>query len=299
MDDDTSSHDPWERAGYEMTLASMARSLETQRAYVADLDAFMSWAIEQGVTTPTDLSQRVLRSYMAFMHARGDERASLARRRASLRSYFKWMVERDHVRVDPSTRLSAPGAASALPTVATREQLDALLDADWGDDRWALRDRAVCEVLYGAGLRVSELCGLTLDSVQWGSGLLRVRGKGNKERVVPLHETGQRAVQRWRDEARAQCMTSTSPTDVLFFNRRGMPLGPRDVRRILDTRLGPAHLHPHALRHTFATHLLEGGADLRIVQELLGHESLTTTQLYTHVSKARLQAIHRSTHPRG
>jgi integrase/recombinase XerC len=138
-----------------------------------------------------------------------------------------------------------------------------------------------------------------MPNVQWDAGLLRVRGKGNKERVVPLHPMGVASLRRWRDEGRATVMTANTPVEVLFVNRRGAPLGPRDVRRILDLRLGASKVHPHALRHTFATHLLEGGADLRIVQELLGHESLTTTQLYTHVSKARLQAIHRSTHPRG
>jgi site-specific recombinase XerD len=154
-------------------------------------------------------------------------------------------------------------------------------------------------VLYGAGLRVSELCGLTLEAIDFSQGLLRVVGKGNKERIVPLHDTAMAALRRWRDEGRAATMTPTSPVSACFFNRRGTVLGPRDVQRLLDKRLGVGHIHPHALRHTFATHLLEGGADLRQVQELLGHESLTTTQLYTHVSKSHLQAIHRSTHPRG
>jgi len=295
----TSSPDAWQRALYEVTLSSLARSPETSRAYRADIDAFIVWARELDVTTPVAVSKRTLRSYMTFMHARGDERASVARRRASLRGYFKWLLERGFIEVDPAARLSSPRANAVLPTIATREQLSVLLDSDWGSDAWALRDRAVCEVLYGAGLRVSELCGLTMPNVQWDAGLLRVRGKGNKERVVPLHPMGVASLRRWRDEGRATVMTANTPVEVLFVNRRGAPLGPRDVRRILDLRLGASKVHPHALRHTFATHLLEGGADLRIVQELLGHESLTTTQLYTHVSKARLQAIHRSTHPRG
>ncbi len=299
MEEVTSIPDPWQLALYEVTLSSLARSPETTRAYRADIDAFISWARELDVRTPSAVSKRTLRSYMTFMHARGDERASVARRRASLRGYFKWLLERGFIESDPAARLSSPRANAVLPTIATREQLAVLLDSDWGSDAWALRDRAVCEVLYGAGLRVSELCGLTIASVQWDAGLLRVRGKGNKERVVPLHPMGVASLQRWRDEGRGAVMTAKTPVDTLFVNRRGAPLGPRDVRRILDTRLGASHVHPHALRHTFATHLLEGGADLRIVQELLGHESLTTTQLYTHVSKARLQAIHRSTHPRG
>jgi site-specific recombinase XerD len=185
-----------------------------------------------------------------------------------------------------------------LPEIVARDQLDELLTADWGDDPWALRDRAICEILYGAGLRVSELCDLNHSSLDERQELLRVMGKGRKERIVPLHPAGWRALQRWR-EVRARVVNDQTPREALFVNRRGVRLGPRDVRRVLDRRLKWGHVHPHALRHTFATHLLEGGADLRVVQEMLGHESLTTTQLYTHVSKSRLQKIHRETHPRG
>jgi integrase/recombinase XerC len=186
-----------------------------------------------------------------------------------------------------------------LPKVVVREQLDSLLDEDWGDDEWAVLDRAICEVLYGAGLRVSELCGLNVDSVDFTEGLVRVMGKGRKERIVPLHRRALAAVSLWLSDAREDVVRADSPRDALFLNRRGHRLGSRDVRRILDNRVARGHVHPHALRHTYATHLLEGGADLRVVQELLGHESLTTTQLYTHVSKSRLQKIHRQTHPRG
>ena len=292
-------HDPWARSRFIETLRAQRRAAATVRAYGGDVDDFVTWAHERDCASPSDVTRRTLREYLAMMVARGDERSSMARRRASLRRYFSWLHERGLIAVDPAIRLSAPTPHATLPTVVVREQLERLLDVDWGSDPWALRDRAVCEVLYGAGLRVSELCGLTLDAIDWRQGLLRVRGKGNKERIVPLHETGLSALRRWRDDARAEVMTATSPVDAMFFNRRGAQLGPRDVQRLLDKRLGVGHVHPHALRHTFATHLLEGGADLREVQELLGHESLTTTQLYTHVSKSRLQAIHRSTHPRG
>jgi site-specific recombinase XerD len=232
------------------------------------------------------------------MNREGDERSSIARRRASLVRYFSWALERGYVEVSPAARISAPRPNSQLPEIVGRHQLEELLDTDWGDDPWSRRDRAVCEILYGAGLRVSELCGLDRDSLDERQGLLRVLGKGRKERIVPLHRAGWAALERWA-EVRVQVLTSQSPREALFFNRRGARLGPRDVRRILDKRLSLGHVHPHALRHTYATHLLEGGADLRVVQELLGHESLTTTQLYTHVSKSRLQNIHRETHPRG
>jgi site-specific recombinase XerD len=293
------SVDPWQREDFATSLRALDRAVTTQRAYNADMNDFVDWAATQGVTSPPDVSRRVLRAYLAMMHTRGDERSSVARRRASLRHYFRWAVERQLLASDPTARVSAPQPHTALPSIVVREQLDALLEAPWGDDPWALRDRAVCEILYGAGLRVSELCSLTLASIDWREGVIRVIGKGRKERIVPLHEQGLEAIRCWRDLGRGLVMTASSPVDALFFNKRGATLGARDVRRLLDKRVLSGHVHPHALRHTYATHLLEGGADLRVVQELLGHESLTTTQLYTHVSKARLQAIHRTTHPRG
>ena len=260
---------------------------------------FVEWASERGLHGPREVKVAVLREYLAFMTIRGDERSSLLRRRASLRSYFAWLVERGHVEENPAARLSAPRASHHLPKVVGRDHLETLLDEDWGDDRWAYLDRAVCEVLYGAGLRVSELCDMNVSSVDFAEGLVRVTGKGNKERIVPLHRKGLEALHRWIDDAREDVARDDSPADALFYNRRGNRLGPRDVRRILDNRIARGHIHPHALRHTYATHLLEGGADLRVVQELLGHESLTTTQIYTHVSKSRLQKVHHDTHPRG
>ena len=268
------------------------------RAYEGDVARFVRWANEHGVDNPADVDTKVLRRYLAHMTQKGDQRSSIIRRRASLRSYFLWLVERGHLLESPAQRLSAPKATSALPKIVAREQLDTLLDEDWGEDEWATLDRAVCEVLYGAGLRVSELCGLDLGSVNFHDGVLRVLGKGRKERLVPLHRRGLEAVRLWVEDAREDVMTDDSPPRALFFNRRGSRLGPRDVRRILDNRVARGHVHPHALRHTYATHLVEGGADLRVVQELLGHESLTTTQIYTHVSKSRLQKVHRQTHPR-
>lgn len=291
--------DPWRRDGYVATLVAADRSAATVRAYRSDLNAFLTWAGERGVRKPDDVTRRLLREYLASRAQRNEARASISRRRASLRGYFDWLVERGHLHESPAARLSAPRPASKLPTIVVREQLDGLLDEDWGDDEWAVLDRAVCEVLYGAGLRVSELCGLDVGSVDFSSGRLRVLGKGNKERIVPLHRRGVLAVRVWLEDARDDVARPDSPPEALFYNRRGRRLGPRDVRRILDARVVRGHIHPHALRHTYATHLLEGGADLRVVQELLGHESLATTQIYTHVSKSRLQNVHHNTHPRG
>lgn len=290
--------DPWGLEDFAASLRALDRSPATQRAYRGDLERFCAWARENGVDEPRAVTRRTLREYLADMNLHGDERSSISRRRASLRRYFSWALERGYVDADPAARVSAPRPNSLLPEIVARDQLDALLEVDWGEDPWARRDRAVCEILYGAGLRVSELCGLNRDGLDARQGLLRVLGKGRKERIVPLHRAGWTAIERWLS-VRDEVLTSDSPREALFVNRRGARLGPRDVRRIIDRRLVLGHVHPHALRHTYATHLLEGGADLRVVQELLGHESLTTTQLYTHVSKSRLQKIHRETHPRG
>ena len=289
----------WRLDGYAETLQALDRSPATTRSYLSDLRAFVAWADERDRRDPTNVSTRDLRDYMVFMTNRGDERSSVLRRRASLRSYFGWLFERGHIEANPAARLLAPKAAHRLPTIVAREQLEDLLDDDWGEDEWAVLDRAVCEVLYGAGLRVSELCGLDLDSVDFSSGLIRVLGKGRKERLVPLHRKALDSIRLWIDDARDDVRKPDSPREALFFNRRGRRLGSRDVRRILDHRVVQGHVYPHALRHTFATHLVEGGADLRVVQELLGHENLKTTQIYTHVSKSRLQNVHHETHPRG
>lgn len=299
MDEVERTSDPWKLEGFYVTLRAADRSPATLQAYRSDLRQFVSWARGVHVTGPNKVTTRVLREYLVFMTERGDQRTSIVRRRASLRSYFSWLVERGHASQNPAARLSAPRPPSQLPKIVVREQLESLLDDDWGEDEWATLDRAVCEVLYGAGLRVSELCGLNVSSVDFTRGLVLVLGKGRKERLVPLHARGLAALQLWLDGDRDEVARETSPPEALFYNRRGNRLGARDVRRILDSRVSRGHIHPHALRHTYATHLLEGGADLRVVQELLGHESLTTTQLYTHVSKSRLQKVHHQTHPRG
>jgi site-specific recombinase XerD len=222
----------------------------------------------------------------------------MARKAASIRSYFSFLAARGRLAQDPAARLSAPSASSRLPEVLGQADLAALLEVD-GDERdlIAVRDRAVIELLYAAGLRVAELCGLDVDDLDLASGMVTALGKGSKERRVPIHETCAMALERYLAEGRAVLMGDGSPQAALFYNRRGRRLGPRDVRRILDARAA-APTHPHALRHTFATHLLDGGADLRVVQELLGHSSLATTQLYTHVSKERLQSVYDRTHPR-
>jgi integrase/recombinase XerC len=288
----------WGETQFLTHLLARDRSKETQRAYLGDVGVFRQWCADTDIKVPSEVTRRDVRAYLAFLMGRGDERSSTHRRLAALHTYFSWLVDENFLASDPTASVSAPPALQKLPALVVREQLATLLDADWGSDPWALRDQAICEVLYGAGVRVSELCGLNLDDVEWSNGTLSVLGKGRKQRLVPLHEVGLDALVRWRDEARNQVMAAGSDSAALFVNRRANRLSSRDVRRVLDLRLGVGHVHPHQLRHTYATHLLEGGADIRVVQELLGHESLTTTQIYTHVSKSRLQKVHHQSHPR-
>jgi site-specific recombinase XerD len=290
--------DGWAEGPYGTSLVAADRSPQTVRAYRGDVRAFVAWCTARGIETPGAVGRRELREYIAHLTRRGDARTSTVRRVASLRAYFAWLAGGGLIEHDPAAALRAPAPAPHLPVLVVREQLESLLDEPWGDDPWSRRDRAVCEVLYGAGVRVSELCALDLDDVDWPGSLLRVTGKGRKQRLVPLHAAGMAALLTWRDGARAAVLRADSPAGALFVNRRGRRLGPRDVQRLLGARVSLGHVHPHALRHTYATHLLEGGADLRVVQELLGHESLTTTQIYTHVSKSALQRVHHDTHPR-
>lgn len=283
------------------------RSPATVRAYRGDVAAFAAWAGRAGCDGPAAVGRLLLRRYLAYLGTRRYARATVARKAAALRSYFAWCRRRGLVASDPSRSLSAPSAAGRLPTVLSPGELDAMLDPPAGggpagapdrrEQAFGLRDDAVLELLYAAGLRVSEVCGLDRTGVDLRARAVTVLGKGAKERRVPVHDRCTEAMARWLAEGRPAVATDASPRAAVFLNRRGNRLGPRDVRRILDRR-SPVPTHPHALRHTMATHLLDGGADLRVVQELLGHASLRTTQVYTHVSKERLLGVYGGTHPR-
>ena len=287
---------PWDLEGFDRHLGG--RAAATRRAYRADLTSAAEWLGRLGVADPRAVTRIQLRRYLASLQTRGRSRATIARHAASLRAYFSWLERTGELDKNPAARLVATVPGSRLPTLASRGELEALLDAPIdAADPLALRDRAVGELLYAAGLRVAELCGLDVDDVDLAQRAVTVLGKGDKQRRVPIHDAAAAAVAAYLGDARSALMGPASPAAALFFNRRGTRLGPRDVRRLLEARTG-APLHPHALRHTYATHLLDGGADLRVVQELLGHANLTTTQVYTHVSKERLQRVHRGTHPR-
>jgi site-specific recombinase XerD len=292
----------WDLEAFARSLGG--QSAATRRAYGGDLGAFADWAERAGVGDPADVDRIFLRRYLAFLTTRRYARATVARKAAALRCYFAWQRRRGALDVDPARRLASPGGRSRLPRVLDRGELDELLDgsteavSDPGaPDAVAARDDAVLELLYGCGLRVAELCGLDIGDVDLRAGMVTVMGKGNRQRRVPMHERCAEAIDAWLLRGREALVTDVSPPHAVFLNRRGARLGTRDVRRIVDRR-SPVPTHPHALRHSFATHLLDGGADLRVVQELLGHASLQTTQVYTHVSKDRLLSVYGATHPR-
>ena len=289
----------WRLDEFRSSLTAVADATVT--AYCSDVAAFADWAERGGITDPAAVTRLHLRRHVASMGTRRRSRATVARRLAALRRYFAWLGRTGVVSTDPTVRLTAPKGPSRLPHVLSGDELHALLDdpasrAAAEPEAVRRRDDAVIELLYGSGLRVAELCGLGLGDVDRQRRVVTVWGKRSKQRAVPLSAPAAEAVDQWLRSGRP-ALVDTPAGDALFTGVRGGRLGVREVRRILDRR-AVQPTHPHALRHTFATHLLDGGADLRVVQELLGHESVATTQVYTHVSKERLLQVHERTHPR-
>lgn len=291
--------DMWRLDAFGTSLTSVSPA--TLRAYRADLDAFVEWSARLGIVQPERVDRKMLRRYLSYLHTRNYAQRTLARKASSLRRYFDWLRRSGTIEASPATNLTAPKAGGRLPRVLRADEMRVLLDepvARAGDDPTiSARDDAVLELLYGSGLRVGELCGLDLGDVDLGAATVRVWGKGGKQRQVPMSAPSVAAVEQWVGGGRMSLTTSDTPAQAVFLNRRGRRLTPRDARRILDRRAA-SPTHPHALRHTYATHLLDGGADLRAVQELLGHADLSTTQHYTHVSKERLRHVLDATHPR-
>jgi site-specific recombinase XerD len=302
----------WRTDEFAASLAG--RSVHTRDAYEHDVAEFVAWAGRGGCPRPSALDRRTLRRYLAYLDTRGFARASIARKAAALRAYLRVLKRHGVIEQDPGRSLRAPKGGGRLPRVIRSEEATDLLDAasaaagvvegEPPDDpvvvAVVLRDLAVLEVLYGAGLRVAECCGMRIDDCDLDRGLVTVVGKGSKIRRVPIGVPAVDALRGWLARGRPVLVHATSPVDAVFLNQRGQQLSPRDARRVLERHPLPdgRALHPHALRHAYATHLLEGGADLRAVQELLGHADLATTQIYTHVTRDRLRAVYEATHPR-
>lgn len=302
------NRDNWNDASFLRGLTSVADS--TVAVYDRDLQAFISWAAGEGVDSPSSVNRRLLRRYLAHLAGEDYARTTIARKVSVLRRYFAWACKQNLCAADPTLGLSSPSIPRHLPKVLPNKELGELLDGkraalEQDDEHRRRRDDAVAELLYGSGLRASEVCGLTLESLQLEDRSVCVIGKGSKERIVPLSmpcaaKLEDYLAKSWEVFA-VGSSSQHSPekhsygSSPLFFNLAGNPLTTRDLRRIVERR---ARTHPHALRHTYATHLLDGGADLRSVQELLGHSSLATTQIYTHVSRERLRKVLEETHPR-
>ena len=286
----------WDLEAFCDASASLAAS--SCAAYVRDVEKFISWLARDEVDEPDSVNSDHVKRYLAHLTTRGLSAASIKRSLAALRRYFRWQRADESV-ADPTTGVTAPAGPARLPRILKADELTVLLDDPTtvdDDPARRLRDDAVLELLYGSGLRVAELCRLDLSDIDLDRRRLTVWGKGSKQRVVPLSRPGAAALDAFTGNPRAAFDPAAGEVAV-FLNGRGVRLTPRDVRRIVDRR-SPVPTNPHALRHTFATHLLDGGADVRMVQELLGHADVATTQIYTHVSRERLRNVHEATHPR-
>lgn len=282
------------------------RSEHTRRAYLGDLRSLQAFLVARAPEAGLDhITLPVLRSWLSAQAAAGTARTTLARRTSAVKTFTAWASRRGLLDGDPAARLQVPKARRTLPAVLRQDQArDALEAAESGaqqGDPLALRDRLIVEMLYATGIRVGELCGLDVDDVDAGARVLRVLGKGNKQRTVPFGEPALRALGSWLADGRP-ALASPASGPALLLGARGRRLDPRQARTVVHQTMtavdGAPDIGPHGLRHSAATHLLEGGADLRVVQELLGHSSLATTQLYTHVTVARLRAVHDQAHPR-
>ncbi|HEX5542162.1 MAG TPA: tyrosine recombinase XerC [Micromonospora sp.] len=277
------------------------RSAHTVRAYVADIVSLFDHAWRRGHADPADLDIAVLRSWLAKLRTLGAARSSLARRAAAARAFSTWAHRTGRLGTDVGAVLASPRTGRTLPTVLRADQAARLLQAPEGEASPALlRDRALLELLYATGVRIGELCGLNLGDVNRDRRVIRVLGKGGKERMVPFGIPAAAAVDDWLHRGRPS-LAGPASEEALLLGARGGRLQPTVARRLVSGYARAAnlpHTSPHGLRHSAATHLLEGGADLRAVQELLGHASLSSTQIYTHVSVERLRAAYHQAHPR-
>lgn len=273
----------------------------TLAAYRRDLVDLGHWL--GGARRLVEVARSDLLEYLSHRFEQGYGPRSTARQLSCLRGFYRWLLEQDLLQADPTLDLSAPRTGRSLPGVITEQEVEALLAAPDLETAIGVRDRAMLETLYACGLRVSELVGLRLGQVNLRQGVVRILGKGSKERLVPLGEEALGWIRRWVAEGRPTLLAGDRGNDVLFPSQRGRAMTRQTFWHRIRTHAAAAgitkHLSPHTLRHAFATHLLDHGADLRVVQLLLGHADLSTTQIYTHVAQARLRELHAEHHPRG
>src|SRR5262245_34502903 len=277
-------------------------SPHTVRAYGGDLDRFIAFVGGEAKLLGPEVNVAFIRRFLSKLHADSYQKSSMARMLACLRTFYDYFLRRGGVDVNPVRQVRTPRLDKKLPSFLDEAEVVRLLEATTGDSFTDRRDRALLETIYGGGLRVSEATGLDLPDLQLDQGFAVIRGKGGKERLAPLGSGAARTIEEYLPERAVRVEKLMSGVDALFINKNGTRLNVRSVRRILDRRAGLAAIKkavtPHTLRHSFATHLLNRGADLRAVQELLGHANLTTTQIYTHVTTHRLKEVYDQAHPR-
>jgi site-specific recombinase XerD len=292
----------WETAiaNYDRDLRARGLAERTRRAYASDLGQFIGWAGGRGLA-PGEVRHRDVRRFGAGLSAAGAAPTTVARKLAAVRGLFDFLVRTERVGQNPADLVSSPKKAQKLPRVLSQEEMRTLLDRIPARDPLELRDRAMLELAYSCGLRCEEIVNLDLGAMDYETEQLRVLGKGSKERLLPVGEPARDALRRYLERGRHPLATDPQQP-ALFLSKSGRRLSNSDVTRRLGLRAREAALaggiSPHALRHSFATHLLEGGADLRTIQELLGHSSISTTQVYTRVDAARLRDTYANTHPR-
>ena len=271
-------------------------SPHTVKNYTIDLEAFSLFLGDKDISSVDHLT---LRKFLAEMRSKNYSKRTIARKLASLRTFFKFLYREGHIKTNPITAISTPKLDKRLPVVLDEGKVARLIEAPRTDDPAGLRDRAILETLYSTGIRVSELVGLDTGDVDHISGVIKVLGKGHKERITPIGDKASTAIRRYIESRNEK---KVRDKDAVFLNKSGKRLVDRSVRRIINKHIKAAsineHISPHSLRHSFATHLLDRGADLRSVQELLGHMNLSTTQIYTHVTMERLREAYDKAHPR-
>lgn len=280
-----------------LEISSRKWSPQTLTAYQKDMEMLITFVEQQGITEPSEVSIRIMRSFLALEMSRGVKKSTVARRMSCFRTFFDYLVAGKIIERNVARSLALPKREKTMPQYFYQEEASALLDQIRGSTFADYRDKALLEFLYGSGVRVSECVSLDITDVSLSDGLALVMGKGSKERYVLIGTLAKTALEKY-----LSVRGGVAKDSALFVNQRGGRLSDRSVRRILDARIkqipGLRHLSPHGLRHTFATHLLDGGADLRSVQELLGHSSLSSTQIYTHTTRERLTRVYQDAHPR-
>lgn len=274
----------------------------TQEAYLKDLTDFWDYLLSQKIQSPEQVDHQVLTAYARLLKQRKMAETSVARHFSSLRAYYKFLIMEGHLSEDPTQFLDSPKLPASLPKILNVEDIELLLNSIETDTPLGLRDRAMFELMYAAGMRVSEVCNITLEKILLDENLILITGKGNKERVVPLGGIAKKWLVEYIEHARPALEKGYFNDGIIFLNNKGRPLQRKGVWFILKKLAHKTGLNkpvsPHTFRHSFATHLLEGGADLRMVQEMLGHVDISTTQIYTHLDSTYLKEVHSSFHPR-